>query len=283
MSVGRAARAAGGFSTGPDAGTYDLGVAILIDPPRPEAHGRRWSHLVSDTSLEELHDFARSVGIPERGFEGDHYDIPEERYATVVAAGAQPTPARDLLRALQASGLRMQKRRGDKGVARVHGIRFVDGTSADVDLIRSDRAADEARVFAAMAFVRDDAGDFALVHSIRRGEWGAPGGWREPGESVRENAVREVREETGLVVEAADLVPRGYERFHHRSSGGLWVEGRDLLQVFEVGVPGRRPALAAELDDTSDRRWATWDELRRECSDQFWWPLAQAVLSPRGE
>jgi 8-oxo-dGTP pyrophosphatase MutT (NUDIX family) len=256
-------------------------VAILIDPPRPEAHGRRWSHLVSDTSLDELHRFARSVGIPERGFEGDHYDIPEERYATVVAAGARPTPARELLLALQASGLRMQKRRGDKGVARVRGIRFIDGTSADVDLIRSDREADQARVFAAMAFVQDDAGDLAVVFSVRRGEWGAPGGWREPGESVRENAVREIREETGLVVDAAELRPRGYERFHHRSSGGLWQEGRDLLQVFEVQVPGLRPHLSAELDDTSDRRWMTWAELERACSSQFWWPLALAVLSPR--
>jgi 8-oxo-dGTP pyrophosphatase MutT (NUDIX family) len=256
-------------------------VAILIDPPRAEAHGRRWSHLVSDTSLDELHAFARVVGIPERGFEGDHYDIPEERYASVVAAGATPTSARDLLRALQASGLRMQKRRGDKGVARVRGIRFVDGTSADVDLIRSDREADEARVFAAMAFVQDEAGDFAAVHSVRRGEWGAPGGWREPGETVRENAVREVREETGLVVAPDALRPRGYERFHGRTPGGLWVEGRDLLQVFEVRVPGHRPALTAELDDTSDRRWMTWAELEGECSTQFWWPLAVAVLSPR--
>jgi len=257
-------------------------VAILIDPPRAEAHGRRWSHLVSDTSLDELHRFARSVGIPERGFEGDHYDIPEERYAKVVAAGASPTPARELLRALQASGLRMQKRRGDTGVARVLGIRFVDGTTADVDLIRSEREADEARVFAAMAFVRDDLGHFALVHSIRRDEWGAPGGWREPGETVRENAVREVREETGLVVAPDDLRPRGYERFHHRSSGALWREGHDLLQVFEVRVPGTHPALAAELDDTSDRRWATWAELQRACSGQFWWPLADAVLRPPG-
>ncbi len=261
---------------------YALGVAILIDPPRPEAHGRRWSHLVSDTSLDELHRFARSVGIPERGFEGDHYDIPEERYASVVAAGARPTPARDLLRALQASGLRMQKRRGDKGVARVRGIRFADGTTADVDLIRSDREADEARVFAAMAFVQDDAGDFAVVFSVRRGQWGSPGGWREPGESVRENAVREIREETGLVVAGDALQPRGYERFHGRSAGGLWQEGRDLLQVFRVRVPGRRPPLTTELDDTSDRRWMTWAELERECSDQFWWALAAAVLSPPG-
>jgi len=261
--------------------TYDRGVAILIDPPRPEAHGRRWSHLVSDTSLAELHDFARSVGIPDRGFEGDHYDVPEERYAAVVAAGARPTPARDLLRALQASGLRMQKRRGDKGVARVRGIRFVDGTSADVDLIRSPREADEARVFAAMAFVHDVAGDLAVVHSIRRDEWGAPGGWREPGESVRQNAVREVREETGLVVSAESLVPLGYERFHHRPAGGQWVEGRDLLQVYAVHLPRRRPAMTAQLDDTSDRRWVTWAELEALCSDQFWWPLVGATLSPR--
>ena len=257
-------------------------MAILIDPPHTEAHGRRWSHLVSDTSLEELHDFARAIGIPERGFEGDHYDVPEERYAAVVAAGARPTSARDLLRALQRSGLRMQKRRGDKGVARVRGIRFVDGTSADVDLIRSTREADHARVFAAMVFVHDDVGDLAVVHSIRRDEWGAPGGWREPGESVRENAVREVREETGLTVDADSLVPLGYERFHNRSSGGLWVEGRDLLQVFAVHLDGRRPPMAAELDDTSDRRWVTWDELSVLCSDQFWWPLVAAALSPRG-
>ncbi len=257
-------------------------MAILIDPPRAEAHGRRWSHVVSDTSLEELHDFARSIGIPDRGFEGDHYDVPEERYAAVVAAGARPTSARDLLRALQASGLRMQKRRGDKGVARVSGIRFADGTSADVDLIRSPHEAPPARVFAAMAFVRDEIGDLAVVHSIRRGEWGSPGGWREPGESVRENAVREVREETGLVVRADELVPLGYERFHHRTAGGLWREGEDLLQVYEVCVQGRRPPLVPELDDTSDRRWVTWDEFAHLCSHQFWWPLAAAVLSPRG-
>lgn len=262
------------------AAAYDRGVAILIDPPRPEAHGRRWSHLISDTSTEELHAFARAAGIPRRAFEGDHYDIPEERYAAVVAAGAEPTPARDLLRALQRSGLRLQKRRGDTGVAKITGIRFVDGTSADVDLIASPREADEGRVFAAMAFVRDDTSDFALVHSVRRSEWGAPGGWREPGESVRENAVREVREETGLHVPPRDLTPIGYERFHHRSSGGLWREGEDLLQVYEVSVPGIRPALTPELDDTSHHQWVTWDELEALCSRQFWWALAEATLSP---
>jgi hypothetical protein len=35
------------------------------------------------------------------------------------------------------------------------------------------------------------------------------------------------------------------------------------------------------LDDTSDRRWVTWDELAAMCSRQFWWPLVAATLSPR--
>jgi 8-oxo-dGTP pyrophosphatase MutT (NUDIX family) len=255
-------------------------VTILIDPPHAEAHGRRWSHLVSDESLEELHAFARRIGIPERGFEGDHYDVPEERYDSVVAAGAHPVPARDLLRALVASGLRMQKRRGDKGVARVRGVAFPDGTTADVDLIRSAREADESRVFAAMVFVRDVVGDFAVVRSVRRDQWGAPGGWREPPESVRENAVREAREECGLVLDPSSLHPVGYERFHRRSAGGLWRDGQDLLQVFAADLPERRPALAAVLDDTDDRRWVSWSELERLCADHFYWPLVAATLAP---
>jgi hypothetical protein len=92
-------------------------MAVLIDPPIWPAHGRRWSHLVSDVSLRELHIFAGGIGIPERGFEGDHYDIPEERYAHTVAAGAIPVSGRELLRRLQGSGLRRPKRRGERVLA----------------------------------------------------------------------------------------------------------------------------------------------------------------------
>jgi Protein of unknown function (DUF4031) len=92
-------------------------VVVLIDPPGWPAHGRLWSHLASDTSLAELHAFARRAGLPERGFEGDHYDVPEERYASLVAAGAVPVPGRELIRRLQRSGLRRPKRRGERVVA----------------------------------------------------------------------------------------------------------------------------------------------------------------------
>lgn len=84
-------------------------MTLLIDPPTTAGHGRLWSHLVSDTSFEELHAFARGLGIPERGFERDHYDIPAERYDSVVAAGAEPVSSRELISRLRAAGLRRRK------------------------------------------------------------------------------------------------------------------------------------------------------------------------------
>jgi predicted metal-dependent HD superfamily phosphohydrolase len=83
-------------------------VSILIDPPSWPAHGTHFSHLVSDASLDELHGFARDRGLPERAFDRDHYDVPQERYDDLVAAGAVPLPATELVRRLIASGLRVR-------------------------------------------------------------------------------------------------------------------------------------------------------------------------------
>ena len=82
-------------------------MALLIDDPIWHWNGRRWCHLASDTSLAELHDFAASLGIPTRGFHGDHYDVPEEHRHKVVTAGAQPVSSRELLQRLRGGGLRL--------------------------------------------------------------------------------------------------------------------------------------------------------------------------------
>jgi muramoyltetrapeptide carboxypeptidase len=84
-------------------------VTLLIDPPTWPGHGLVWSHLVSDESFEELHGFAARLGIPPRAFDGDHYDIPAERYDDVVAAGAVPVSSRELLERIRAAGLRRRK------------------------------------------------------------------------------------------------------------------------------------------------------------------------------
>ena len=84
---------------------------ILIDPPNAPGHGRLWSHLASDASYDELHAFAATVGIPPRGFDRDHYDVPSEWYDEVVAAGAVPVTSRELVARLHAAGLRRRKPR----------------------------------------------------------------------------------------------------------------------------------------------------------------------------
>lgn len=85
-------------------------MAILIDDPLWPAHGRHWAHLVSDSDLQELHEFAAANGIPRRGFDLDHYDVPDEAHARLIAAGAQHVSGHELVRRLIASGLRVTSR-----------------------------------------------------------------------------------------------------------------------------------------------------------------------------
>ncbi|MGN6221450.1 MAG: DUF4031 domain-containing protein [Microbacterium sp.] len=85
-------------------------MTILIDDPRWPAHGRLWAHLVSDESIAELHAFAEANGIPRRGFDLDHYDVPEEAHARLIAAGAVHVDGHELVRRLIASGLRVRGR-----------------------------------------------------------------------------------------------------------------------------------------------------------------------------
>jgi hypothetical protein len=82
-------------------------MTVLIDEAIWPAHGTVWAHLVSDSSLDELHSFARGAGIADRSFDHDHYDVPLERRDTMLALGAEPVTGRELLRRLQEAGLRV--------------------------------------------------------------------------------------------------------------------------------------------------------------------------------
>jgi hypothetical protein len=85
-------------------------VTVLVDDPLWPAHGRLWAHLVSDTSLDELHAFARANEVPARAFDRDHYDVPEELIPRLIAGGAQHVGGKELVRRLIASGLRVRGR-----------------------------------------------------------------------------------------------------------------------------------------------------------------------------
>ncbi|MEU7876825.1 DUF4031 domain-containing protein [Microbispora bryophytorum] len=87
-------------------------MAVLIDRPNwPGPRGLLWSHLVSDSSLEELHAFACLLGVPVGAFDRDHYDVPETVYDRAVVLGAEPVGSRELVRRLTDAGLRRRKTR----------------------------------------------------------------------------------------------------------------------------------------------------------------------------
>lgn len=85
-------------------------VTILVDDAIWPHDGRRWAHMVSDRSYDELHEFASLLGIPRRGFQGDHYDVPTEWRERAIELGAQPVSSRELLHRLRAAGLRRSRR-----------------------------------------------------------------------------------------------------------------------------------------------------------------------------
>ena len=90
-------------------------MAVLVDPLReyPDAGlpFRRWSHLVSDDSFEDLHAFAAELGIPRRFFQGDHYDLPAHLRGRALELGAVPVSTRELI-------VRMAGPRGERARSR---------------------------------------------------------------------------------------------------------------------------------------------------------------------
>ncbi|WP_261624978.1 DUF4031 domain-containing protein [Nesterenkonia marinintestina] len=92
-------------------------MTIYIDPPIWPAHGTVFSHVISDSSLEELHRFAEGCGVSDRAFDRDHYDVPAHRYDALVARGAVPVSGRDLARILSGCGLRV------RGIERTERVR----------------------------------------------------------------------------------------------------------------------------------------------------------------
>src|SRR5215217_4067614 len=93
---GRPQGASPGISPVGTAASYNSAMTVLIDPAMWPAHGTVWSHLVSDASLDELHEFARANDVPPRSFDVDHYDVPQRRVAELIAAGAEPVSGHEL-------------------------------------------------------------------------------------------------------------------------------------------------------------------------------------------
>jgi 8-oxo-dGTP diphosphatase len=97
------------------------------------------------------------------------------------------------------------------------------------------------------------------AHPPIQGQWSIPGGVLEVGEFVRDAAVREAREETGLIVETGDLLGV-YDRIVRD------VLGKDekRVQYHYVLIDFLCRAVGGELragSDAAEVRWFTREEL----------------------
>jgi len=72
------------------------------------------------------------------------------------------------------------------------------------------------------ATVLNAAGEVLLTRERADGLWSLPGGWADPGDSPREVAVREVREETGREVRAVRLLAL-LDKEKHPHPPDLWA------------------------------------------------------------
>jgi len=113
---------------------------------------------------------------------------------------------------------------------------------------------------AAVAAQRED-GQVLFVRRGDNGVWALPGGGAEEGGSFARTAAEELREETGLVVDPADLVPAAC--FSDPESHTLHYPNGDVAHYFSICFLARRweGEPTPDGEETLELRFAPLDEL----------------------
>jgi 8-oxo-dGTP diphosphatase len=112
------------------------------------------------------------------------------------------------------------------------------------------------------AVIKDDQGRLLLIkrgHEPGAGLWSVPGGRVEPGETDAEALVREMREETGLTVQAGPLLGRVRRP---AQDGPAAAGGQDniVLDIRDYGATVTGGTLCPG-DDAAEARWVAVSEL----------------------
>jgi hypothetical protein len=96
-----------------EGGRADDAAVILVDMLRKYPSGY-WCHMVSDSSLQELHNFACRLGLCRERFQEHgrlpHYDLRPETRETALALGAEAVSSKELFKRGREAFLRVQER-----------------------------------------------------------------------------------------------------------------------------------------------------------------------------
>lgn len=127
-----------------------------------------------------------------------------------------------------------------------------------VDYIDDPSAPDiNSVVPSVVAVVVDGAGRVLMIHKTDNDLWALPGGGHEPGESIADTVVREIREETGYDVEVETLTGT-YTNPNHRMMYDDGEVRQQFSLAFRARLIGGSPQTSSESREV---RWLTPEEI----------------------
>ncbi len=110
---------------------------------------------------------------------------------------------------------------------------------------------------AASVMIHDKEGRILLQHRTDTNNWGLPGGFMEPGETIEETAKREIKEETGLTIDTLIF-------FHVFSGKKFYFEYPNGDKVYNVIVSFTAPEPEGNIiknEESYELVYFTLDEL----------------------
>ena len=113
--------------------------------------------------------------------------------------------------------------------------------------------------------VKNEKGELLMIY--RRGKWDLPKGKLDKGENIKDCAVREVKEETGLtLVEPGELLEISYhEYFDHHIKEEVIKE----THWFAMTASADQPLTPQTEEDITAIRWVTGNDLEACLQDSY--------------